>query len=76
MSTTAKTTAEAFGLIAVEEYGGKVRLWPEEELLPWICQEVSVGGSLGRSDDEIKIHIVSRWGKAGLRLYLKHCQTC
>src|SRR6476619_2360041 len=34
---------EAFGLIEVEEYGGKVRLWTEAELWPWIYQEVSVG---------------------------------
>jgi hypothetical protein len=69
--TLTTTIAETFGLIAVEEYGGKVRLWTEAELLPWIEQEVSVGRSLGRPEREIRINIVSRWGKAGLRLYLE-----
>ena len=62
---------ETFGLIAVEEYGGKVRLWTEAELWPWIYQEVSVGRSLGRPEREIRINITSRWGRAGLRLYLR-----
>jgi len=62
---------ETFGLTAVEEYGGKVRLWTEAELWPWIDQEVSVGRSLGRPEAEIRVNIASRYGEAGLRLYLK-----
>jgi hypothetical protein len=62
---------ETFGLIAVEEYGGKVRLWTEAELWPWIDQEVSVGRSLGRPEAEIRTNIGSRYGDAGLRLYIK-----
>jgi hypothetical protein len=71
--STAKTLPieETFGLIPVEEYGGKMRLWTAAELLPWIEQEVSVGRSLGRPEREIRINITSRWGAAGLRLYLK-----
>ena len=69
--TIEPTIEETFGLIAVEEYGGKVRLWTEAELWPWIYQEVSVGRSLGRPEREISIHIVSRYGDAGLRLYLR-----
>ena len=69
--TSITTIEETFGLIAVEEYGGKVRLWTEAELWPWIYQEVSVGRSLGRPEAEIRVNIVSRYGDAGLRLYLK-----
>ena len=69
--TSITTIEETFGLIAVEEYGGKVRLWTEAELWPWIYQEVSVGRSLGRPEGEIRVNIVSRYGDAGLRLYLK-----
>ena len=65
------TIEETFGLIPVEEYGGKVRLWTEAELWPWIYHEASVGRSLGRPEREIRIHIASRWGDAGLRLYLR-----
>ena len=68
--TSITTIEETFGLIAVEEYGGKVRLWTEAELWPWIYQEVSVGRSLGRPEAEIRSNIVSRYGDAGLRLYL------
>ena len=71
MADTDPPIEETFGLIAVEEYGGKVRLWTEAELWPWIYQEVSVGRSLGRPESEIRIHIKSRWGAAGLRLYRK-----
>ena len=75
--TLTPTIEEAFGLIAVEEYGGKVRLYTPDELWPWIDQEVSVGRSLGRPEAEIRINIGSRWGEAGLRLYLnaerEHC---
>ena len=70
--TRTTTIAETFGLIAVEEYGGKVRLWTEAELWPWIDQEVSVGrSSSGRPEEEIRTNIVSRYGDAGLRLYLR-----
>ena len=69
--TRTTTIKETFGLIAVEGYGGKVRLWTEAELWPWIYQEVSVGRSLGRPAAEIRTNIVSRYGDAGLRLYLK-----
>ena len=72
MADTRDTTIEeTFGLIAVEEYGGKVRLYTPDELWPWIYQEVSVGRSLGRPEAEIRTNIVSRYGDAGLRLYLK-----
>ena len=36
--TSITTIEETFGLIAVEEYGGKVRLWTEAELWPWIFE--------------------------------------
>ena len=62
---------ETFGLIAVEEYGGKVRLYTPDELWPWISHEVDIGRSLGRPEGEIRVNIVSRYGDAGLRLYLK-----
>jgi hypothetical protein len=69
--TLTTTIAETFGLIAVEEYGGKVRLYTPDELWPWIEHEVSVGRSLGRPEAEIRVNIVSRYGDAGPRLYLK-----
>ena len=47
--TRTTTIEETFGLIAVEGYGGKVRLWTEAELWPWIYQEsASVGVSADR----------------------------
>ena len=63
MADTRDTTIEeTFGLIAVEEYGGKVRLYTPAELWPWIYQEVSVGRGLGRPEGEIRTNIVSRMG--------------
>ena len=47
------TIAEKFGLIAVEGYGGKVRLYTDDEMIPWICQEINVGVSLGRPAAEV-----------------------
>ena len=61
---------ETFGLIAVEEYGGKVRLYTQDELWPWINQEVSLvapRAARGRDKDQ-NCHPN---GDAGLRLYLK-----
>ena len=76
MADTRDTTIEeTFGLIAVEEYGGKVRLYTPAELWPWIYQEASVGRSLGRPEAEVRINIRSRYGDAGLRLYLKGAEA-
>ena len=62
--TSITTIEETFGLIAVEEYGGKVRLWTEAELWPWIYQEVSVGRSLGRPESKDKVqHCLAIWGR-------------
>ena len=62
---------ETFGLIAVEEYGGKVRLMPEAELLELAHAEASYCRANGKGDEYIEANIRSWWGKAALRLYLK-----
>ena len=47
--TSITTIEETFGLIAVEEYGGKVRLWTEAELWPWITKKLALAeASVGR----------------------------
>jgi hypothetical protein len=58
-------------LIAVEDCCSKVRLYTPDELWPWISHEVDIGRSLGRPEGEIRVNIVSRYGDAGLRLYLR-----
>ena len=62
--TRTTTIEETFGLIAVEGYGGKVRLWTEAELWPWIYQEVSVGRKSrptgGRDKGQ---HCLAIWGR-------------
>ena len=47
--TRTTTIEETFGLIAVEGYGGKVRLWTEAELWPWITKKLALAeASVGR----------------------------
>ena len=69
--TRTATIEETFGLIAVEEYGGKVRLWTEAELLELARAEASYCRANGKGDEYIEANIRSRYGEAGLRLYLK-----
>ena len=60
---------ETFGLIAVDEFGGKVRLYTEAEMLAHA--EASYCRANGKGDEHIEANIRSWWGKAALRLYLK-----
>ena len=48
--TRTTTIEETFGLIAVEEYGGKVRLWTEAELVVLARAEASYCRANGKGD--------------------------
>ena len=69
--TRTATIEETFGLITVEEYGGKVRLWTEAELLELARAEAAYCRANGKGDEHIEANIRSRYGEAGLRLYLR-----
>ena len=62
---------ETFGLIAVDEFGGKVRLYTEAELLELARAEASYCRANGKGDEYIEANIRSWWGPAALRLYLR-----
>ena len=55
---------EQLGLIEVEEYGGKVRLWPEAELVELARAEASYCRANGKGDEHIEANIRSRYGDA------------
>ena len=60
--------AEKFGLVEVEEFGGKVRLMTEAELLPRLYMEASCGRSVGKSVEHIEEDIRSRYGATAVRV--------
>ena len=48
-----------------------MRLWPEAELVELARAEASYCRANGKGDEHIEANIRSRYGDAGLRLYLR-----
>ena len=73
MAETPPPIEETFGLIAVEEYGGKgAALWTEGRAVAVDIQEVSVtvAASVGRGSKD-QHRLTRNMGMPGLRLYLR-----